>query len=89
MTIGRVVLRYRGRTFLGLMMMSAQAFAYNAVFFTYGLVLTTFMGARREHVPIYIVPFAIGNFIGPLVLGPLFDPVGRRVMLTSTWSPPA
>jgi MFS family permease len=77
--------RYTGRTVLGLTMMSAQAFAYNAVFFTYGLVLTTFMGASPAHVPIYIVPFAIGNFIAPLALGPLFDRLGRRVMPTTTW----
>jgi MFS family permease len=86
LTIGRVMFAdYRSRTFLGLMMMSAQAFAYNAVFFTYGLVLTTFMHANAAHVPIYIVPFAVGNFLGPLLLGPLFDKVGRRVMLTVTW----
>jgi MFS family permease len=66
-------------------MMSAQAFAYNAVFFTYGLVLTTFMGVNSAHVGYYIVPFAIGNFLGPLLLGPLFDRVGRRAMLTVTW----
>ena len=66
---------------LGLTMMSAQAFAYNAVFFTYGLVLTTFMHANGAHIGLYIVPFALGNFAGPLLLGPLFDKVGRRVML--------
>jgi MFS family permease len=86
LTIGKVMFAdYKSRTVLGLMMMSAQAFAYNAVFFTYGLVLTTFMHANSAHVPIYIVPFAIGNFLGPLVLGPLFDKVGRRPMLTITW----
>src|SRR5581483_850926 len=69
--------RYPGRTLLGLTMMSAQAFAYNAVFFTYGLVLTTFMHAKSSHIGLYIVPFAIGNFLGPLLLGPLFDKVGR------------
>src|SRR6185312_12425649 len=76
--------RYPSRTVLGLTMMSAQAFAYNAVFFTYGLVLTTFMHANAAHIGLYIVPFAIGNFMGPLLLGPLFDKVGRRVMLTLT-----
>jgi MFS family permease len=85
MSIGRVLFsRYKGRTVLGLTMMSAQAFAYNAVFFTYGLVLTTFMHANAAHVGLYIVPFAIGNFLGPLLLGPLFDKVGRRIMLTVT-----
>ncbi|MFL5926898.1 MAG: MFS transporter [Gaiellaceae bacterium] len=76
--------RYRGRTVLGLTMMSAQAFAYNAVFFTYGLVLTNFMHVNASHIGYYIVPFALGNFVGPLVLGPLFDKVGRRIMLTVT-----
>src|SRR3954451_16640704 len=76
--------KYRGRTVLGLTMMSAQAFAYNAVFFTYGLVLTTFMDVKPSQVGLYIVPFAIGNFLGPVLLGPLFDRVGRRVMLTLT-----
>ena len=66
------------------MMMSAQAFAYNAVFFTYGLVLTTFMHANKAHIGLYIVPFAVGNFLGPVLLGPLFDKVGRRLMLTAT-----
>ena len=85
LTIGRVMFReYTGRTALGLTMMSAQAFAYNAVFFTYGLVLTTFMHVGKNHVGYYIVPFAVGNFLGPLVLGPLFDRLGRRVMLTLT-----
>jgi hypothetical protein len=83
--IGRTMFsRYKGRTGLGLTMMSAQAFAYNAVFFTYGLVLVNMMHAKASHVGYYIVPFAIGNFLGPLVLGPFFDRVGRRIMLTLT-----
>ena len=85
LTIGRVLFsEYRSRTVLGLTMMSAQAFAYNAVFFTYGLVLTTFMHANGAHIGYYIVPFALGNFLGPLLLGRLFDIAGRRVMLTLT-----
>jgi MFS family permease len=85
-TIARTMFKeYTGRTVLGLTMMSAQAFAYNAVFFTYGLVLTTFMHANKAHIGYYIVPFAIGNFAGPLLLGPLFDKIGRRAMLTFTW----
>jgi MFS family permease len=83
--IARVLFKdYPGRTVLGLTMMSAQAFAYNAVFFTYGLVLTTFMHANSAHIGWYIVPFALGNFAGPLLLGRLFDVVGRRIMLTIT-----
>ena len=85
MTIGRVLFaEYTGRTVLGLTMMSAQAFAYNAVFFTYGLVLTTFMHVGAANVGYYIVPFAVGNYLGPVLLGPLFDRIGRRAMLTLT-----
>ncbi len=70
---------------LGLALMSSQAFAYNAVFFTYGLVLTTFYKVPDSHVPYYILPFAVGNFLGPLVLGKLFDVLGRRTMITATY----
>jgi MFS family permease len=76
---------HRSRTILGLSLMSAQAFAYNAVFFTYALVLTTFYKVPAEHVPYYILPFAVGNILGPLLLGRLFDVVGRRVMITLTY----
>ena len=51
--------------------MAAQAFFYNAIFFTYALVLTDFYGVRADHVGWYILPFAAGNFLGPLMLGPL------------------
>src|SRR3954465_1278288 len=84
--IARTMFRdHRPRTILGLSLMSAQAFAYNAVFFTYALVLTTFYKVPAEHVPYYILPFAIGNILGPLLLGPLFDRVGRRIMITVTY----
>lgn len=73
------------RTVLGLSLMSAQAFAYNAVFFTYALVLTTFYKVPAEHVPYYILPFAVGNILGPLLLGRLFDVLGRRVMISLTY----
>jgi MFS family permease len=84
--IARTMFRdHRPRTILGLSLMSAQAFAYNAVFFTYALVLTTFYKVPAEHVPYYILPFAVGNILGPLLLGPLFDTVGRRIMITLTY----
>jgi MFS family permease len=76
---------HRSRTVLGLSLMSAQAFAYNAVFFTYALVLTTFYKVPAEHVPYYILPFAVGNILGPLLLGRLFDVLGRRIMITLTY----
>src|SRR3954465_6570981 len=76
-----LVFRYRRRTVLGLVLMAAQAFFYNAIFFTYALVLTRFHGVPQQDVGYYIFPFALGNFLGPLVLGRMFDAVGRRVMI--------
>jgi MFS family permease len=65
--------------------MAAQAFFYNAIFFTYALVLTTFYGIPSEHVGWYILPFAAGNVLGPLLLGRLFDTIGRRPMIAFTY----
>ena len=62
-------MRFRLRTFVGLALMAAQAFFYNAIFFTYALVLTRFYGIPASEVGWYILPFAAGNFLGPLVLG--------------------
>jgi MFS family permease len=76
----------RQRTLVGLALMAAQAFFYNAIFFTYALVLTDFYGVRAEHVGWYILPFAAGNFLGPVFLGRLFDTVGRRPMLAFTYA---
>ena len=76
---------YPDRTVLGLVLMSAQAFVYNAIFFTYALVLTRFYGVAADAVGLYILPFAAGNFLGPLVLGPLFDTVGRKAMIFATY----
>jgi MFS family permease len=75
----------RKRTVLGLSLMAAQAFIYNAVFFTFGLVLTTFFKVADESVGLYILPFAVGNFLGPFLLGPLFDSVGRRAMIAGSY----
>jgi MFS family permease len=77
---------YRSRTVLGLTLMAAQAFFYNAIFFTYALVLARFYGVAEDKVGYYIFPFAIGNFLGPLVLGGLFDSIGRRTMIALTYS---
>jgi MFS family permease len=65
--------------------MAAQAFFYNAIFFTYALVLTAFFGIPANHIGWYLLPFAAGNFLGPLLLGRLFDTVGRRVMIAVTY----
>lgn len=77
---------YRGRTLVGLTLMAAQAFFYNAIFFTYALVLSTFYHVPHERVGWYIFPFAIGNIMGPLMLGPLFDKAGRRQMIAATYA---
>ena len=81
-----MTVKYPKRTCLGLTMMVSQAFFYNAIFFTYGLVLTTFFDVSASKVGLYMVPFAIGNFLGPLVLGRLFDTLGRRPMIVSTYA---
>jgi MFS family permease len=76
---------YRQRSMVGLALMVAQAFFYNAIFFTFALVLTDFFHIPADHVGWYLLPFAAGNFLGPLLLGRLFDTLGRRVMITFTY----
>jgi MFS family permease len=78
--------RYPRRTILGLSLMLAQAFLYNSIFFSYGLILERFHGVAPDRVGLYIVPFAIGNFLGPLLLGPAFDRLGRRTMIPLTYA---
>ncbi|MDB5625348.1 MAG: major facilitator superfamily 1 [Tardiphaga sp.] len=76
---------YRQRSLVGLALMVAQAFFYNAIFFTYALVLTEFYGIPSNGIGWYLLPFAAGNFLGPLLLGRLFDTVGRRIMILVTF----
>lgn len=76
---------YRERALVGLVLMSAQAFFYNAIFFTFALILTDFYGISADHVGWYILPFAAGNFLGPLLLGRFFDTLGRRTMIAFTY----
>lgn len=76
---------YRQRSMVGLMLMAAQAFFYNAIFFTFALVLTDFFGIPASNVGWYILPFAAGNFLGPLLMGRLFDTLGRRTMIAFTY----
>ena len=80
-----LVLTYPRRTFVGLSLMASQAFCYNAIFFTYALILGRFYGVPAGLVGWFLLPFAVGNFLGPLLLGPLFDSVGRRVMIAGTY----
>ncbi len=77
---------YRARGVLGLSLMVAQAFFYNAIFFTYALILTRFFGVDPERVGVMLIPFAVANFLGPLVLGPLFDSLGRRPLIVTTYA---
>jgi MFS family permease len=77
---------YPRRTVLGLTLMATQAFCYNAIFFTYALILTRFYRIEAADVGWFILPFAVGNFLGPLFLGPLFDTLGRRTMIALTYS---
>ncbi|MFA6266367.1 MAG: MFS transporter [Pseudolabrys sp.] len=77
--------RYRQRSMVGLALMAAQAFFYNAIFFTYALILTDFYGVPADHVGWYLLPFAAGNFLGPVLIGRLFDTLGRRIMIAFTY----
>jgi MFS family permease len=77
---------YRQRALVGLVLMVSQAFFYNAIFFTFALVLTDFFNIPANHVGWYILPFAAGNFLGPLLLGRLFDTLGRRTMIAFTYA---
>ena len=81
-------LAHRTRTAVGLGLMTAQAFFYNAIFFTYALVLIDFYQVPSDNVGWYLLPFAAGNFLGPLLLGRLFDTIGRRQMITFTYTSP-
>lgn len=76
----------RPRALVALALMTAQAFFYNAIFFTYALVLTDFYAVPARSIGWYILPFALGNFLGPLLLGRLFDTLGRRVMIAFTYA---
>ncbi|MGE0358738.1 MAG: MFS transporter [Burkholderiales bacterium] len=76
---------YPRRSVLGLVLMTAQAFCYNAIFFTYALVLGRFYAVPAQDVGLYLLPFAASNFLGPLVLGRWFDTWGRRPMIASTY----
>ena len=77
---------YPTRTFLGLTLMITQSFLYNAIFFTSSLVLQNFYGKTASSAALYFFPFAIGNLLGPLLLGRFFDTVGRRTMIGGSYS---
>jgi MFS family permease len=86
MTFLRLAFReYPRRAILGASLMITQSFLYNAIYFTYGLVLVKFYGVSATLVPVYGLAFAVGNLAGPMLLGPLFDKVGRRPMISGTY----
>ena len=76
---------HRPRTLVALALMSSQAFFYNAIFFTYALILTDFYGVPSNLIGWFILPFAAGNFLGPVLIGRLFDALGRRPMIAGTY----
>jgi MFS family permease len=81
-----IVHEHRRRSVLGFVLMLTQAFFYNAIFFTYGLVLMRFYDVPAQNVGGYLLPFAVGNVLGPIVLGHFFDTIGRRKMITTTYA---
>ncbi|HEY3898147.1 MAG TPA: MFS transporter [Chthoniobacter sp.] len=76
---------HRRRSILGLALMASQAFFYNAILFSYALVLTTFYGVSPQSVSSYLLPIALGNAVGPMIIGRLFDAVGRKPMIVLTY----
>ncbi|MGH9687310.1 MAG: MFS transporter [Candidatus Acidiferrales bacterium] len=82
----RMYEKYLSRSFLSLSLITSQAFLYNAVFFTYALILTRFYHVPGGRTGIYLLPFAAGNFLGPLLLGHFFDTIGRRPMISFTYA---
>ena len=83
---GNLVGENRKRSFLALALMIGQSFFFNAVFFTYGLVAKKFFHVRDEDLPLQLLPFALGSFFGPLLLGHLFDRLGRKPMIIATYA---
>src|SRR5713226_1126796 len=81
-----IVHEHRRRSLLGFVLMLTQAFFYNAIFFTYALVLMRFYGVPEENVGGYLLPFALGNVLGPFLIGHLFDTIGRKKMITATYA---
>jgi MFS family permease len=77
--------RYPSRSFLGFTLLATQAFVYNAVIFTFSLVLTSVFKVDSSVAGLYLIPFGIANFLGALLLGRLFDTVGRRIMISGTY----
>ena len=73
------------RSVLCACLMISQSFLYNAIFFTYALVLATVYHVSSGAIPLYFIAFCVGNLAGPLLIGPLFDTIGRRIMISATY----
>jgi MFS family permease len=82
---GNMIGDNRQRSFLALTLMVGQAFFFNAIFFTYALIVKRFFHVSNDDLPLYLLPFAVGSFLGPILLGRLFDSVGRKPMITATY----
>ena len=83
---GNMLGENRQRSVLGLVLMVAQSFFFNAIFFSYGLIVKTFYHVANKDLPLHLLPFAIASFLGPLTLGRLFDKIGRKPMITATYA---
>ena len=81
-----IFVTYRQRAVLGFVLLVSQAFFYNAIFFSYGLILVAYYAIPSDRIGLYLLPFAIGNFLGPLLLGRLFDTIGRKPMIAFTYA---
>ena len=85
LTVRSVLTLYPRRTVLGLALFVGQAFLYNSILFGLGVLLSKYFGTSAGDVPYFIAVFAVGNLLGPLVLGRLFDSVGRKPMIAGTY----
>jgi MFS family permease len=86
LALARVLFKeYPSRSIYGASLMITQSFLYNAIFFTYTLVLGNFYGVKSEQAPLFLIAFAVGNLAGPLTIGHLFDTIGRKKMISGTY----
>ncbi|WP_138756704.1 MFS transporter [Modestobacter altitudinis] len=84
--LARVLFKeYPSRAVYGATLMITQSFLYNAIFFTYTLVLGNFYDVDSSQAPLFLIAFAVGNLTGPLTLGHLFDTIGRKKMIAGTY----
>ena len=80
-----IIVNYPKRFVLGISLFVGQAFLYNAILFGYATLLSKFFGVATANAPYYLVAFAVGNLLGPIILGPLFDSIGRKPMIAGTY----